>query len=74
MCEILPADYDGDGCPDGAEGCSPFDEDFTNALEGWFYDATDPECRHGELRFSDSRITRIQSRIRFECLQSRGDA
>jgi hypothetical protein len=70
QCEILAADYDGDGCPDGItpEQCAA--EAFgpgTSALQGWFYDNDDPNCEFGQVRFTSPDITSDLSDVRFEC-------
>ena len=70
QCEILPADYDGDGCPDNisreqceAENIGPS----SGALQGWFYVNDDPNCEFGQVRFTTTDITSDLSDVRFEC-------
>jgi len=70
QCEILPSDYNADGCPDHVSRAECDDQRYgpgTAALQGWFYDATSSACDHGEVRFTDADITSDMSRIRFEC-------
>jgi hypothetical protein len=81
VCEILPADHDGDACPDGAEQCPPEWVDYgcdacprawataSGGLDGWLIDRTDPECEHGELRFTDRLMLSFRSTIRLECFE-----
>jgi hypothetical protein len=73
QCEILPADYDGDACPDGISREDCMAERFgpgTAALQGWFYQPSvdDERCPYGQVRFTDADITSDMSDIRFECL------
>jgi hypothetical protein len=68
-CEILPADYDGDGCPDGASDCEG--DDFTGALQGWFYDSDSPDCAHGQVRFTSRDVSSNASTVSFQCLTAR---
>jgi hypothetical protein len=68
ICEILPADYDGNGCPDGAASCGGASPDYSGSLNGWFYDNRDPSCDFGQVKFTHSDITADQSDVRFECL------
>jgi hypothetical protein len=65
-CEILAADYDGDGCPDGAADCAS--GDYSGGLQGWFYANNLAACPHGQVRFTDANVTSDASRVRFECL------
>jgi hypothetical protein len=67
-CEILPADYDGDQCPDGSGVCPPAADDFPAGLQGWFYDNSNPECEYGRVRFTTPDVAAPLSRVRFECL------
>jgi len=72
-CEILPADYDGDACPDhiSADDCAAGRFGLgTSALQGWFYQryVEAENCPHGQVRFTDPDITSDGSSIRFECL------
>lgn len=64
VCEILPSDYDGDGCPDGAD-CST--EELATGLQGWFYVTDSPECVNGMVRFTSNDVTSNYSNISFEC-------
>ena len=64
QCEILPADYDGDGCPDGPCGC---EEPYAGCLAGWFYQGPDASCPNGQVRFTSPEVTSDRSRIRIEC-------
>lgn len=68
LCEILPADYDGDQCPDGSDVCPPDAEVFPAGLQGWFYDSSNPDCEYGQVRFTSRDVTEELSKIRFECL------
>ncbi len=65
-CEILPADYDGDGCPDGSSICGDV---FEGGLEGWVYRRLAPECSNGQVRLSSPDMTSPRSLIRIECLE-----
>lgn len=70
MCEILPADYNADGCPDNVSRAECEEDQFgpgSSALQGWFYDATDESCEFGQVRFTGPEITSDMSTIRFEC-------
>jgi hypothetical protein len=70
MCEILPADYNGDGCPDGVSQADCDSDNFgptTSALQGWFYDNADPSCEFGQVRFTTTDVTSDLSTVRFEC-------
>ncbi len=67
-CEILPADYDGDGIPDGADSCLPDSFDESGILQGWFYDNTCSDCDYGQVRFTHTDVTSDRSSVRFECL------
>jgi hypothetical protein len=67
-CEILPADYDGNSCPDGSPVCPPEGEEYPDGLQGWFYDNTNPECEFGQVRFTRTDVTSDLSDVRFECL------
>jgi hypothetical protein len=64
-CEILPADYNGDQCPDGST--CPADQ-YPDGLQGWFYDDSNPECEFGQVRFTMPDVTMDNSDVRFECL------
>jgi hypothetical protein len=68
QCEILPADFDGDGCPDasGGGGCS-CEEPYSGCLTGWFYSSQDDQCEHGQVRFTSAEVTSDLSDVRFEC-------
>ena len=66
-CEILPSDYDGDGCPDGASDCDADTFGGSGVLQGWFYD-TEGECQYGQVRFTTNDVTSDESDVRFECL------
>jgi len=71
QCEILPADYDEDGCPDGDDDCGleewlPHRSD---ALQGWFYDPDFAICEHGQLRMTHRDVASADSTVRFECLR-----
>jgi hypothetical protein len=57
-CEILPADYDGSGRPDGA-------------LDGWYVQTVGAECPGGDLRFTDGAVPTRPSTIQLECLAHR---
>lgn len=64
QCEILPADYDGDGCPDGGPVPCP---DLTLGLAGWVYTSQDDQCEHGQVAFTSADVTTDLSDVRFEC-------
>jgi hypothetical protein len=66
-CEILSADADGDGCPDGARECPPGWDPSDGGLGGWFVDWSDRECEHGRLRFTDRLVTLLPGMVRIEC-------
>jgi hypothetical protein len=65
-CEILAADYDADGCPDGAANCAG--GDYSGGKTGWFYESNNAECEHGQVRFTSDNISDSGSALRFECL------
>jgi hypothetical protein len=67
QCEILPADFDGDGCPDTAAGPCECVEPYSGCLTGWFYSSVDEQCEHGQVRFTSSDVTSDLSDVRFEC-------
>jgi hypothetical protein len=67
-CEILPADYDGNGIPDGASSCEPESFDQPGILQGWFYDNSCSDCNFGQVRFTHTDVTSDRSEVRFECL------
>lgn len=70
QCEILPADYDGDMCPDGI---SSRDCELRNygpgsgALQGWFHTTMDPSCEFGQIRFTSDELISDRSSVRLEC-------
>jgi hypothetical protein len=68
-CEVLPADHDGDGCPDGPCDCR--DQRYAGCLEGWFYELHAPPCVRGRIQLTDPDILGIESTARFECLTER---
>lgn len=65
VCEILAADYDGNGCPDPLTECA--EEDFSTSLQGWFYQSDHPACENGKVRFTHDDVSGDLSRVRFEC-------
>jgi hypothetical protein len=68
QCQILPADYDGDGCPDGATGCR--DDIFSGGLDGWFFSYDDADCEFGSFLFSSPGLVEEDSNARYECRTS----
>lgn len=66
-CEILPADYDADGCPDGPCDCES--GDYEGCLEGWIYNRDDDLCEHGQVRFTAPSVTSDLSTVRIECIE-----
>jgi hypothetical protein len=69
QCRVLPADYDGDGCPDVAPGsaacsCEP---PYEGCLSGWFYDPDHGDCAHGIVAFTSSNIASAGSTMAIEC-------
>lgn len=73
-CEVLPADYDADGCPDGPCDCES--DDFTGCLAGWFYQPDDAICTEGQVRFTSPDVISDLSVVRIECAEgcAEGDA
>jgi hypothetical protein len=68
QCEILPADYNGNGLPDGIGGGADCpDEPYGGCLSGWFYVSQDDQCDHGQVRFTSPEVTSDLSDVRFEC-------
>ncbi len=67
VCEVLPADYDFDGCPDGPCDCDA--GDFEGCLQGWFLTEADPACEHGQVRFTSSDLIGDRSVVRIECAE-----
>ena len=65
LCEILPADYTGDGCPEGAADC--VSGDYSGGLQGWFYQSDHPSCEFGKVQFTNDDVSSDLSRVRFEC-------
>jgi hypothetical protein len=72
-CEVLAADLDEDGCPDGdcghcespgpgVGGCSYSGD---GCLQGWYLDRA--SCEHGELRLTSPHLVARDSDLRFEC-------
>jgi hypothetical protein len=66
-CEVLPADYDRDGCPDGAT-CPA--SDFPDGLQGWFFTDDTDDCPLGEIRLTGAQVTEGAIELRLECLAS----
>jgi hypothetical protein len=66
QCEILSADADGDGCPDGAAHC--VGGNYDGSMAGWFYETTDGSCDNGRVQFTHEDVTTDASDVRFECL------
>jgi hypothetical protein len=62
-CEILPADYDGDGNCDGAAAC-----ELPGALNGWVYDDFDGSCAERRVKLTTTAIPVAGSDVAFECL------
>jgi hypothetical protein len=67
-CEILPADLDVDGCPDGALECPPDWEPSDGGLDGWFVDWTSSGCEHGVLKVTERLMTAIRGELRIRCV------
>ena len=60
VCEVLPADADGDGMPD-------------QGLEGWYYQLNQGENAEecpGEIFFTASAVSQTGSNVEIECLTS----
>jgi hypothetical protein len=71
-CEILSADPDEDGCPDGAAQCPPSWAPSQGGLDGWFIDTTGAShgglgCLFDQMWFTDPLITELSSDILIEC-------
>lgn len=62
-CEILPADYDEDGCIDGASSCHAAD-----GLQGWYVARDETECSLGELVLMPDDMAEELSDVLLECL------
>jgi hypothetical protein len=70
QCEVLTADYNGDGCPDGisVEQCAAKEFDLgSGALQGWFYDDDDPDCEFGQIRITDDDVLSYLSDVVLGC-------
>jgi hypothetical protein len=65
LCEVLTADPDGDGCPDGAT--CPATE-FPDGLQGWFFSESTDSCPHGEIRLTGAWVAEGAVELRLECL------
>ncbi len=66
-CEILPADFDGDGCPDGATRCDEAGSVEPDTLQGWFVNTRTSDCSFGEVQLTFRRGVEPRSHYRFEC-------
>jgi hypothetical protein len=67
VCEVLPADYDGDGCPDGPCDCTSGDSE--GCLQGWFYTEVDEVCENGQVHFTSDSLISDLSVVRIECAE-----
>ena len=70
QCEILTADYDGDGCPDGIsrEECEMWEfGSSSGALQGWFYMEDDYSCVFGRILFTNSDVVSDTSDALLAC-------
>jgi hypothetical protein len=67
-CEVLPADLDLDGCPDGALECPPDWDASDGGLDGWFVDWTNMQCEYGVLTFTDRAVSAIRSELHIRCI------
>jgi hypothetical protein len=67
LCEILTADYDGDGCPDGTicDGAG----DYPDGLQGWYFDLGDARCAAGAARLTMPDLVTGAVELRIECRQ-----
>jgi hypothetical protein len=75
-CEILTADYDLDGNPDGGEECMAWPPDEvvcpaplvdSSCLQGWFFRRPTVECERGEVVFTNEEILDARNDARLEC-------
>jgi hypothetical protein len=70
-CEVLRADDDGDGCPDGSCECEPPDvydpNPYAGCLQGWFFRPVDAPCVHGRFELTGRNVASEGSVLRFEC-------
>jgi hypothetical protein len=64
LCEVLTADADGDGCPDGS--ACPASE-FPDGLQGWFFTEESDACPHGEIRLTGAWVAEGAVELRLEC-------
>jgi hypothetical protein len=67
LCEILTADYDGDGCPDGTV-CDG-EADYPTGLQGWYFDLEDERCPYGTVRMTMPDLAYGAVELRIECRQ-----
>ena len=68
LCEILPADFNGDGLPDGAWGgeCQR-EEPFAGCIDGWFVAEPREPCLTNQLRFTEPEMGENAAELRFMC-------
>jgi len=70
MCEILPADYDGNMCPDGITELECEMGEYgpgSGALQGWFHTGVDSLCEYGQILFTSREIIGDSSEVYLEC-------
>lgn len=67
-CEVLPADFDGDGCPDGPCDCAA--EVYDGCLQGWFYQYDEGACGSGRIRLSTGELPAARSGLWLVCRTS----
>lgn len=65
LCEVLRADYDSDGCPDGASSCSG--PPFADGLEGWYIDPRSEACEEREFMLTSEGMIEGGSTLRLQC-------
>lgn len=66
-CEVLTADIDKDGCPDGAEDCEALVFNEPGVLRGWYYDRSAEGCWNGAIRYTSRDVIGPGSEISFHC-------
>jgi hypothetical protein len=66
QCEILAADYDLDGCPDGWSDCGSSAD--VIGLQGWYFQYPSA-CAYGETLLTSDAVTDGAVELRLECRQ-----
>ncbi len=66
-CEILTADSDGDGCPDGTCLCDPPEPGYEGCLQGWFVRTEGTPCERGQIAITAPEVITEGGGAHFEC-------